>query len=69
MSVKIELVHVGTKLIADGGFGCIPPNAVLEVQYDGRELWVTCDRGRHYLDGQVDTETNTYVGFDLYAPT
>lgn len=71
MSVRIDLVSVGTKLISDGSLDCIRPGSIVEVQRDEAksELWVPCDGGRHYLSGQFNPDTWTYVGFDLYIPT
>lgn len=71
MSVRVDLVTVGTKLVSDGSFDCIRYQSIVKVERNEAksELWVPCDKGRHYLAGQLDTETNTYVGFDLYIPT
>ena len=61
---RFHEVHEGTKLKADGGFSCIRPDAILTVGKDREGLFVDCDFGPHYLDGQLD-ETDEYIGFYL----
>lgn len=64
--VKIEDVKIGTKLIADGGFTCIPKGAELVVSADADgELQVPCndEGGWHALSGQL--EKGVYIGFRL----
>jgi hypothetical protein len=51
-------------LVADGGFTCVPEGAVLTVDADdGGELFVHCQSGRHYLDGQL--ENGKFIGLRL----
>ncbi len=54
--MNIADVQPGMKLKADAGFTCIADGAVLTIESneDG-ELFVPCSSGRHYLDGQVDS--------------
>lgn len=53
MMVSFEDVKLGDKLRADRGFPCIRDGAILEVmQNDLGELYVECDKGKHYLYGQ-----------------
>lgn len=71
--VKLADVKVGDKLIADGGFTCIPAGTVLIVHADEEEtLYVRCsgpdeDEGyaptetRHTLDGQ-EANDGTLIG-------
>lgn len=62
-TVKISDVKVGTVLFTDGGFTCMRPNSIATVYGDASGLFVRCDDGDHYLDGQEDGEV--YVGFRL----
>jgi hypothetical protein len=55
-------VQVGTRLIADGGFTCLPNAAEIVVEDEGRGLFVPCGCGKHYLDGQLD-DGDAYIGF------
>lgn len=59
-------VKVGTRLKADGGFTCIEEGSVLTVAEYGNELFVPCNCGQHFLDGQLD-DGDRYIGFTLVA--
>ena len=61
--IPISSVDVGDKLVVDAGFPCIPNWSRRTVRYDEHGLFIHCFDGRHYLDGQIDYETNTYIGF------
>lgn len=68
--VPVAQVHVGTLLIADGGFTCIAEGSELEVKIDNhRRLFVDCVEGVHYLNGQVDNSRGipVFVGFRAAA--
>ncbi|UIJ43698.1 hypothetical protein LZK98_11415 [Sphingomonas cannabina] len=55
----------GTELIADAGFTCITPGAIVAVRVDDEGgCWVPCSHGRHYLDGQLST-AGRFIGFML----
>jgi len=58
-----EQVKVGTKLRADDGFTCLRDGDELTVEGDDKGLFVRCDEGSHYLDGQL--ERGRYVGLTL----
>jgi len=63
-NVKFSDVKEGDVLVADGGFTCIRKGAELTVSSrfsDG--LFVPCDEGEHYLDGQLNYETGELIGF------
>mgnify|MGYP000266944799 CR=1 FL=1 len=49
--LKLEDVKVGDVLTADAGFTCMPAGQH-EVKIDDTGLYVECDHGKHYLDGQ-----------------
>ena len=62
--MKFIDVNEGDVLFADGGFTCIKKGAQLTVSSrfsDG--LFVPCDEGEHYLDGQIDAATGNLIGF------
>jgi hypothetical protein len=79
--VSIRKVHEGTWLVADDGFTCIPEGKYCCVRRDRSttgpwkhtpwnsraRLYVCCDEGQHYLDGQLDDAGTHYVGFKLSA--
>jgi len=58
-------IKVGNVIIADGGFTCLADGqtCVVRIDRDG-DLYVTCQDGCHYLDGQVD-ENDIIVGFEM----
>lgn len=66
---RIDDVKAGDKLTPDDGFDCLKVGSVLVVQADADgKLYVPCDEGNHYLNGQIggplggfETETH-YVG-------
>ena len=50
-------IKAGDWIKPDGGFDCLREGAVCQVHQDSRRegisgLYVKCDDGRHYLDGQ-----------------
>lgn len=54
--LKFSDVKAGDKIQADRGFTCIAPNAVLEVRSCDHGLYVNCDEGKHFLDGQENAD-------------
>lgn len=55
-------VRAGDWLEADGDFTCLNSGDVVQVRESGAgDLFVPCREGRHFLDGQEDSEGN-YVG-------
>ncbi|MGE5510330.1 MAG: hypothetical protein ACM31O_03650 [Bacteroidota bacterium] len=69
--LKLNDVKVGDRLIADGGFECLHAGEVCIVKADPRgKLYVACRPegvrepiSRHFLDGQLDTDGETLIGF------
>lgn len=52
---RIADVKTGDMLEDDGGFGCLDGVSKHVVQADmNGQLFIPCDEGQHYLDGQVD---------------
>jgi len=61
-------VKKGTKLEVDEDFTCIDNKTVVVVKEDELGLFFECEEGHHYLDGQIDINTDSfYVG--LYLST
>ena len=51
-------IHVGSVLVADGGFTCLNEGQKVVVEMADDELFVPCEKGRHYLSGQLDDQLN-----------
>jgi len=51
---KMWSIRPGDRLVAYGGFACIPVNTVVTVEEDGQGLFFACTDGRHYLESQRD---------------
>lgn len=59
----VEEVHEGLQLECDDAFTCISTGRVVTVNKDSVGLFIPCDEGRHYLDGQLDFDGGQfYVG-------
>ena len=61
----VDEVKVGDTLIADGVFNCLKDGEKLRVKTDGKNLYVRCDEGKHYLNVQIDEVNDrlVYTGF------
>lgn len=51
---KLSDLQDGSKVRVDGGFGCLRENTIHEVHANDHGLYIECDQGQHYLDGQTD---------------
>lgn len=59
---KLSEVVQGDILITDGGFTCMKADERKEVFVGENDcLYILCDEGEHYLDGQLD-EGDEYMG-------
>lgn len=58
----VKEVRKSSLLITDGGFTCMPEGARRFVAKDKDGLYVCCQDGKHYLDGQLSTDGKHYVG-------
>jgi hypothetical protein len=56
-TTKLSDVKEGNILVADAGFDCLTAGKH-EVHRSPDGLYIRCEQGRHYLDGQVDRENN-----------
>lgn len=61
----VAAVPAGSLLEVDGGFTCMARGEVRQVQRDDGGLYVACKDGKHYLDGQLNSTSNVYVGMYL----
>lgn len=57
---RVADIKVGDTLIPDGGFICLTEGAAHVVKTDGKELFITCTHGKHYLNGQ--RQGGVYIG-------
>lgn len=65
---KLAIVKVseGTVIVPDEFFECMAPREKRLVCKNQHGLFVICDEGEHYLEGQIDfDDENFYVGFSL----
>lgn len=67
---KHSQVHVGSVLVIDSGFTCMPDGSRKTVYNDGSGLYIHCDHGKHYINGQLDhQDQDTLVGLYLDQAT
>lgn len=67
--MKLSDLKPGDRIAGFEHFGCIPDYAIREVKVDpnnGR-LFVDCDKGGHYLDGQKD-KRGELIGLFIATP-
>lgn len=58
---KVSDTSEGCCLIPDDGFTCMGQGDAKLVHRDGGGLWIPCQEGKHYLDGQL-TDDDEYIG-------
>ena len=61
----VEKVKKGTRVCTDDGFTRIAPFKIKKVQEDANGLYITCNSGHHYLDGQLNDTDTQYVGLKI----
>lgn len=62
--VDVGRVHPGNVLLVDEGYECMRPYSLHVVRKDHNgELYIPCDVGEHYLDGQLNDDGTQYFGF------
>lgn len=64
---NLKDLKAGDKVRTDGGFTCMPEGATRTVRAGEDGLYVRCDDGRHYLDGQHDARTGECIGLSKVA--
>jgi hypothetical protein len=64
--MKLSDLKIGDQVHTDDGFTCMK-EACHIVHGDERGLFLKCDEGKHYLDGQEDDETGELVGIATEA--
>jgi hypothetical protein len=62
--VKISDLKAGEAVRGFRDWGCVPSNATRTVRQDSGGLFVVCNQGKHYLDGQED-ESGQLVGMKM----
>jgi len=59
--MKLADIKTGDRVVVDAGFTCMRPG-VHAVERDDGGLFIPCDHGKHYLDGQEDEPGADLVG-------
>lgn len=54
MFAKLSETNAGDTLIADASFSCMNAGPHVVKADDGGGLYIECDEGEHYLNGQAD---------------
>lgn len=68
--MKLDEVKTGMIFRCDGGFTCLCENELVVVNQDNKRtgiesLYIRCDDGEHYIDGQVDfDDQETLIGLE-----
>lgn len=63
---QMSALKPGDELLCDDGFTCIKPWSKLTVFADAEgQFYISCDEGRHYLDGQLPETGDVLVGVRL----
>lgn len=62
--MKLTDLKIGDAVYTDDGFTCMKEGRH-SVQGDAGGLFLKCDEGKHYLEGQEDDETGELVGISL----
>lgn len=65
---RLSKLKAGDKVTLDDGFTCGISNKTLEVFEGIHGLYLKCDVGRHFLDGQLSSKTDHLVGVWPAAP-
>lgn len=61
--VKLGEVSAGDTIYADSGFDCMEAGAHTVLAAADGELYVECQKGQHWLSGQVEDESDHVIGF------
>lgn len=59
--MKLADIKIGDRVKTDGGFTCMAAGTKI-VEGDDDGLFIPCNDGKHYLDGQEDEEGADLVG-------
>jgi hypothetical protein len=59
---RLSQLMPGDEVQCDGGFTCLPNKAVATVKEDSDGKYISCDHGKHYLDGQLETDGDSLIG-------
>ena len=56
--MKLSEIKVEDILVFDDGFTCLKHGEKSIVRQDNKGLYINCEEGKHYLEGQIDEEDN-----------
>ncbi len=59
--MKLSDIKAGDIVVTDSRFTCMTSGKHI-VYKNGDGFYLLCSHGRHYLDGQIDDETQELVG-------
>lgn len=62
--MKLSDIKAGDMVRVDDGFPCMSEGLKTVAANEGGDLYVTCDDGKHFLDGQED-ENGDLLGISL----
>ena len=62
--MKLSDLKSGDTVIADEGFTCLKPGPHVVKSDEKNCLYVCCEEGSHFLDGQED-KTGNLIGFSF----
>ena len=60
--MKLSDLKAGQTIYLDEAFTCRKPGAAVVLEDEKGALFIECEDGNHYLDGQVDDLTGELVG-------
>lgn len=59
---RMHELQPGNTVIVDDGFTCMKPWGEHSVSNTGNGLYILCERGPHYLSGQLADDRDSLVG-------
>ena len=59
---KMSQLKAGDEVECDSGFTCGINKATATVKDDGHGLYISCDQGKHYLVGQLESDGDSLIG-------
>lgn len=66
MKAYLDALKAGDLVYADAGFTCMEPGKK-RIEEDSEGLYIVCDEGKHYLDGQL-LDDGSLVGLRTKDP-
>lgn len=59
---RVASTKAGDLIQVDGDFTCIHPWLCQHVQIEEKGLYLFCDDGQHFLNGQLNDDGTFYIG-------